>query len=213
MSFLEGRYISKQNLADLPDPKSLEYRLHTHDIGRQSGPCNIHENRYTIDDFYDKEDNKTYKQIYCWKGIIKSTPDCTIGTVCDPHSYTNARTRFCLTWGCKDPHLYVADLSGEPVVNERGGVVVFNQKEKCAGGFLNQVNCFIGGMRQSLDHVLDPANRRQLLIQMATISMIVTIGLIVILRLRGSKNKKIVRWRKSISPKFARTQPLFKRSR
>jgi hypothetical protein len=210
MSFLEGRFISDPDLEDLPDPETLEYRLYTHDVGKIS-PCDINENRYTLDNFYDKEDDKLYKQIYCWKGIIKKTPDCTIGTVCDPHSYTNARTRFCLSWGCKDPHLFVADLSGEAVVNERGGVIVFNQKEKCVGGFLNQVNCFVGGMRQSLDHILDPANRKQLLIQTVILSVVVTISLIILLRFRGSKNKRIVKWRKAITPRFSKTQPLFKR--
>ena len=208
MSFLQGHYVSEQNMRDLPDPESLEYKLYTHDIGKIS-PCDLKENRYTMENFYDTEDKKTYSQIYCWKGIIRKNPDCVVGTVCDPYSFTNARTRFCLTWNCPDPHLYVADLSGEAVVNERGGVVVFNPKDKCKGGFLSQINCFVSGMRQSLDHVLDPANRKQLLIQVAIISVMVTIGLIAIIRFRRSKNKGLVKLRKSLTPKFSKTRPIF----
>ena len=209
MSFLQGRYIPEQDFEELPDPESLEYRLYTHDIGKPVGPCDLEENRYTMDNFFDEEENKLYKQIYCWKGIIRKNPDCVIGTVCDPHSFTNARTRFCLTWNCPEPNLYVADLSGEDVMNERGGVVVFNQKDKCAGGFLNQVNCFIGGMRQSFDHILDPANRKQLMIQMTVLAILVTVSLIVIIRFRRSKNKRIMRLRRAFAPKFTRTRPLF----
>lgn len=209
MSFLNGHYVAKfdPTTGELPDPGSLRYKMYTHDIGSPSS-CSINENRYKLEDFYDTEEDKTYKQIYCWKGIIRQNPDCKIGTVCDPHSYSGARTRFCLTWGC-DPHLYVADDSGDPIVNERGGIIVYTKKEECAGSLINQSKCFVSGIRQSMDHILDPENRRALITQMAIISVIVTISLIVILRVRGSKHKKIVKFRKFIAPKFTKTKPLF----
>ena len=197
---------------ELPDPGSLRYKMYTHDIGSPSS-CDIKENRYKLDNFYDAEEDKTYKQIYCWKGIIRQNPDCKVGTVCDPHSYSGARTRFCLTWGCSDPHLYVADDSGDPIVNERGGIIVYTKKEDCVGGFLNQGNCFVSGIRQSLDHILDPENRRALITQMVILSVIVAVSLIVVLRVRGSKHRRIVKFRKFIKPKFSKTQPLFGRRR
>lgn len=216
MSFLGGRYVSEFDpaAAELPSEESLKYKLYTHDIGKLNA-CDIDENRYKILNFYDKEDDKTYKQLYCWKGIISGypNPDCKVGTVCDPNSYSGARTRFCLTWDCPDPFLYVADDKGQPVVNERGGIVVFNKKADCAGSLINQLKCFTGGIRQSADHILDPNNRKALMIQMLTLSIMVTVGLIVILRIRGSKNKRIVKIRKSITPKFSKTRPLFPRTR
>jgi len=207
---LNGHYISSFDPAidELPDPGSLRYKLSTHDIGRLE-VCDIDENRYRIENFYDEEEDKTYPQIYCWKGIISQNPDCKIGTVCDPYSFSGARTRFCLTWGGCDPFLYVADDKGQPIVNERGGIIVYTKKEDCVGGVMNQGKCFVNGLRQSADHILDPQNRRSLIIQMVTLSAIVTVSLIVLLRLRGSKNKKIEKLRKAVTPRFSKTKPLF----
>ncbi len=216
MSFLSGHYVSEfdPSTDELPKPGSLKYKLYTHDIGKIN-VCDIDENRYRIENFYDSEEDKTYPQIYCWKGIISGYPnaDCKIGTVCDPYSFSGARTRFCLTWGCHDPYLYVADDKGDVVVNERGGIVVFNKKEDCSGGLFNQGKCFVSGIRQSADHLLDPLNRRQLMIQMITVSIVGIIGLIVLLRFRGSKNKRLSGIRKSLSPRFSKTTPLFPKRR
>ena len=211
MSFLGGRYIPKfdPTKQKLPTKEELEYYLYTHDIQQNVKPCTIHENRYKIDDFYDKEDDKRYKQIYCWKGIIHNKPECTIGSVCDPNSYVGARTRFCLTWGCPQPNLYVGDATGESIVNERGGIVVFNHKEKCKGAFINQAQCFIGGIRQSMDHLLDPANRKELMIKVSILSVVFIISMIALLRLRKSKNRTLVHFRKTFALKLGKTQPLF----
>ena len=125
----------------------------------------------------------------------------------------SARTRFCLTWDCPDPFMYVADDKGQPVVNERGGIIVFNKKEDCGGGLINQLKCFTGGLRQSADNLLDPANRKQLMIHTIALSIFVTVSLIILLRFRGSKNKRIAKLRKSITPKFSKTTPLFPKRR
>lgn len=211
MSFLSGRYVPKfdPSKEELPTKEEIDYYLYTHDIEQNVSPCDLDENRYSIDNFYDKEAGKTYKEIYCWKGIIHKKPNCMIGTVCDPNSYAGARTRFCLTWDCPQPHLYVGDKTGEPIVNERGGVVVFNLPSKCEGAFINKINCFIGGIRQSFDHMLDPANRKQLMIQMSVLAVVFIISMIVLLRMRKSKNPDIVRIRKAFTPKFTKTKPLF----
>jgi hypothetical protein len=211
MSFLDGHYIPKfdPTTGKLPDPGSLKYKMFTHDIGTLN-VCDLEENRYKIENFSDVEEGKVYPQIYCWKGIISKNPDCKIGTVCDPYSFSGARTRFCLTWGGCEPHLYVADDKGQPIVNERGGIIVYTKKADCEGGIINQAKCFVNGIRQSADYILDPENRRSLIIQMVTLSAIVTIGLIIILRVRGSKNKKIVKIRKMVTPRFAKTKPIFR---
>ena len=211
MSFLGGRYIPKFDpaTANLPTPKELEYYLYTHDIQQGISPCDLAENRYKIDNFDDQESGKHYDQIYCWKGILYKKPGCTIGTVCDPNSYAGARTRFCLTWGCPQAHLYVGDATGEPIVNERGGVVVFNQKDKCKGAFINQFNCFIGGIRQSLDNALDPANRKELLLRMSVLAIFFIIGMIALVRARRSKNPRLVKIRKFVAPPKYKVAPLF----
>lgn len=212
MSFLDGHYVPRfdPTTDELPDPNSLRWKMYTHDIGTLN-VCDIHENRYKIPDFYDAEEDKTYDQIYCWKGIISQNPDCRIGTVCDPHSYSGARTRFCLTWGCPDPHLYVADDKGERIVNDRGGIIVFNQKEECKGGFINQLKCVTSGLRQSADNILDPENRRALITQMVIIAAIMVAFIIFMTRFRGSKNRRIAKIRDAIDPKFSKTKPLFPR--
>ena len=213
---LHGRYIPSfnPNTDELPDPNSLEHKLFTHDIGKIA-VCDLKENRYRISDFYDVEEGKKYEQIYCWKGIISRTGggDCKIGTVCDPNSYVGARTRFCLTWGCKDPFSYVADDQGQPVINERNGIVVYTKKSDCEGGFVNQLECFVNSLRQSADYILDPVNRRAFMIQMIVLAAIVTVGLITLIRFRRSKNKRLVKLRKSLTPKWSKTKPLFPKQR
>lgn len=210
---LKGHYIPAfdPTTGELPDPDSIRYKITTHDIGKLN-VCDLEENRYSIKDFYDTDEDKAYEQIYCWKGIIKQNPDCVVGTVCDPNSYSGARTRFCLTWGCS-PFKYVADDNGQPVMNERGGIIVYVKKQECSGGFVNQLNCFVNGIRQSADYILDPENRRSLIIQMVTLAVAVTVFLIAILRFRGSKNKRLVKLRKSITPKWSKTVPLFPKNR
>ena len=193
--------------SELPSPGSLRYKMYTHDISTAS-ICDLDENRYKIDNFYDAEEQKTLDQIYCWKGILRKNPDCKIGTVCDPHSFSGARTRFCLTWGC-DPFEYVADDKGQPIDNERGGIIVYNNKQDCKGSLINQLKCLTGGLRQSADHILDPENRRSLIIQIVTLAAIVTIGLIFLTKFKQTKNKRIRKFRSAIDPRFAKTKPLF----
>lgn len=150
-------------MARIPTREEIEFYLQTHDLYRTT-PCTLKENRSKI-----KNPEEPGKDLYCWKGIIRQQPDCVVGSVCDPYSYTNARTRFCLTWGCS-PHLYVANEgtedSGLTVLNERGGTVVYNSKKECEGAFISKINCFISGLRQSLDFALDPNNKKQLLIKL-----------------------------------------------
>lgn len=215
MSFLGGRYIPKfdPSKEKLPTKEELEYYLYTHDIQQNVSPCTLKENRYSIDNFYDKEDDKTYKEIYCWKGIIHQRPECTIGTVCDPNSYAGARSRFCLTWGCPEAFLYVGDAAGQAIVNERGGVVVFNQKEKCEGAFINKMNCFIGGIRQSMDNLLDPANRKELMLKMSILTVVFIVAMIGLLRLRQSKSRTLKHFRGAFALKFKKTQPIFPKYR
>ena len=207
MSFLHGHYVPDFDPGEeLPDPGSLRYRMYTHDINSN---CNINENRYKIDNFHDTEENKDYASIYCWKGIIRKNPDCKVGSVCDPNSYAGARSRFCLTWGCPDPMLYVADDKGQPIVNERGGIIVYNKKEDCRGSLVNQIKCVTGGLRQSANHLLDPNNRKQMLMQVIILASMVTIFAIFMTRFRRSKNKRITGIRKQLDPRFAKTKPIF----
>jgi hypothetical protein len=74
--------------------------------------------------------------------------------------------------------LYVANEgtedSGLSVINERGGTVVYNSKKECEGAFINKIQCFISGVRQSLDYALDPANKKDLLIRLT-----ITFGLLI----------------------------------
>lgn len=162
-------------MARIPTAQELEYYLQTHDLHRTT-PCTLKENRFKI-----KNPEEPGKELYCWKGIIRQQPDCVVGSVCDTYSYTNARTRFCLTWGCS-PHLYVANEgtedSGLTVMNERGGTVVYNSKKECEGAFISKFQCFISGIRQSLDFALDPANKKQILVKMTIWFGILIAGII-----------------------------------
>jgi hypothetical protein len=216
LSFLHGRYIPKfdPSKAELPTEEELDYYLYTHNI-EQVPTCGLEENRYTLDEFYDKEDDKVYDRIYCWKGIIKQKfgSDCTVGSVCDPNSYVGARTRFCLTWGCPDPHLYVGDATGESIVNERGGITVFNPKANCEGAFINKMNCFIAGIRQSFDHMLSPENRKAFIMQMTFLTIMFIVSMIALIKLRRSNNPKIRKIRKFIAPPKMKIVPLFPRTR
>src|ERR1700716_4209783 len=107
----------------------IQNYLTTFDLSQTSG-CELKENRFSIPNVRDANTGKTYS-LYCWKGRITFTDaskqECDIGSICDVYSYANARTRFCLQWGCQ-PNLYVSNQgttdAGNAVVNDRGGVIV-----------------------------------------------------------------------------------------
>lgn len=167
-------------MAKIPTRAELDYYLQTHDLST-ANPCTLKENR-----FKTPNPEEPGSELYCWRGIIHThkdgKPDCVIGSVCDPYSFTNARTRFCLTWGC-DPHLYVANEgtadAGVTVINERGGTVVYTPKKECEGAFVNKFSCIMKGFRQSLDFALDPANKKQLLVRMSMAFALLIVLLIV----------------------------------
>src|SRR5215212_2446909 len=118
--------------------------LKTHDIGIVKN-CDISENRLKI--------KIAGKDLYCWRGLIKQQPNCVSGTQCDPYSYTNARARFCLTWGGCEPFKFVGNPKNEqsPVLNRRGGIVTYNPMEDCGTG-TGFFNCLKDGVGQSLDN-------------------------------------------------------------
>lgn len=173
-------------------PTDLRHYLYTHDLSTASPKqCTLTENRFKTP-FVDPASGKT-TDLYCWKGRIRTEPDCVIGSVCDPFSYTNARSSFCRTWGCQ-PDLFVSNEgtadAGLPVVNQRGGVVVYTPKAQCEGGIAKQFNCMLSGIRQSFANAFDPKNRSRLLMSMMLLSAFVITGVILFRKFHHSKGGK-----------------------
>lgn len=172
------------------DPSDLRHYLYTHDLYTTSpARCTLTENRFKTP---FTEPNGKQSSLYCWKGRIRTEPDCAIGSVCDVFSYTNARSSFCRTWGCQ-PDLFVSNAgtidAGTPVVNQRGGVVVYTPKKECEGGIAKQFNCMLSGIRQSFTNAFDPKNRGTLMKSVILLSVFVVVGVIVF-RKYGPKVKR-----------------------
>ena len=171
---------------------AIDYYLQTHDL-YTTDACTLKDNRFKINNFVDPEDNNKVKNLYCWKGIIYQQPECVIGTVCDPYSYTNARTRFCLTWGC-EAHKLVSNEgtedAGLDVVNGRGGIVVYNQKDKCQGAMVNKLKCILDGMHQSVDNALDPEHKTRSVLTMVIALVVLIVGAVIFRTMIKDKTRK-----------------------
>jgi len=161
--------------------------LKAHNMGILSGKCDPGENRFKDPKF----------GLYCWRGIarrkeeLEAGKSCIIAEACSPQSFSDARTRFCLTFGCPDPFRYTDNtLPGEveqgAVANRRGGVLVFNNKEKCTG-LAGVLGCVGDGVKQSIDNVAsNTESHKNLLISVG--------GLIAIalgIRIIFAKKKKL----------------------
>lgn len=173
------------------DPSNINYYLLTHDLyTTSSNLCTLKENRFRTP---YKDANGQTASLYCWRGRIQTTPDCVIGSVCDPYSYTNARSSFCRTWGCQ-PNLYVSNEgtldAGTPVINQRGGLVVYTPKTECEGGIARQFNCMLSGVRQSFANAVDPKNRKKLMMSVITLSAALVVGIILLRRYRQKTRGK-----------------------
>jgi hypothetical protein len=146
----------------------LQYYTQLHDIYTVPAgqPCTLSENRVKIDDVDPSTGGK--QSVYCWKGIIYQKPQCEIGTICSPYSYSTARSAFCSIFKTCDPTVYVSNEgtqdAGIPVKNERGGIIVYNPKNSCGGGITGWLNCVLSSVRQSADNLLDPANKMHLIL-------------------------------------------------
>ena len=186
---------SLQGQVDYPESNILHYLL-THDLYTTSPQlCTLTENRFR-QTFTDSSGKQT--PLFCWKGRIQTDPDCVIGTTCSPYSYTEARSQFCKTWGCT-PNLYVSNAgtvdANIPVTNQRGGIVVYNNKEKCKGGFASQLNCLMDGFRQSVANIMDPRYRGRFLIGMTAMIIFAIVAAVAYRNYRKKYGK-----RKHISP-------------
>ena len=129
-------------------------------------------------------------QYFCWRGITEIKPTTGTGMIlaeaCDPVSYTEARTRFCITFGCKDKFRYVSPPAGEPTIvkNKRGGITVYNHIEECTGG-AGFLSCFTGGVKESIAQVLIPENKTKNIVSLG--GLIVALFIIAVL----VKKKKV----------------------
>lgn len=97
--------------------------------------------------------------LYCWKGIVTQQygKNCTLASVCDPTSFTGARSRFCATfqrYSGKKRELceigkYVADPGDPSPTNNRGGIMTNVNSKEC-GQLAGWLGCILNGTKQSL---------------------------------------------------------------
>lgn len=127
-----------------------ENPLYIHNI--QYGNCNIMgDNRF-----------RDPNGLYCWRSRIQSEPECIVGEICSPLSYSDARSRFCYTFGGSAdprkpgdttcvPNQYVGPLPGEDPFtgNIRGGIVTY---EDMCKGISGRLRCLGKGLSQSIHH-------------------------------------------------------------
>ena len=145
--------------------------------------------------FGDNRFKDTATQYYCWRGITEIKPTSGTGMIlaeaCDPISYTDARTRFCLTFGCPDPFRYVRPPEGDATVvkNKRGGITVYNHKEECTGG-AGFLKCLAGGVKESMSQVVLPENKTRNIVSLG--GLLVALMVIAVL----VKKKKIKLFKK-----------------
>lgn len=91
---------------------------------------------------------------YCWTGYITQEPDIIMGTACSPTSYTDARSRFLLTfpefWNqsqVTNPFKPVINPGGTLQPNDRGGVII-EQAVDCSSKTFFQ--CLTTSAKESL---------------------------------------------------------------
>lgn len=130
-------------------------KLAAHDLAI-IGDCTITDNRFMDGD------------LYCWYGVVKqSTGDekgCITAKTCSPVSFTDARDRFCLTFGCK-PGEYVANFDQSPVPNRRGGTAMDTVPAYCHGA-QGYIRCLGLGFKRSTATALAPQNRSKTMLSM-----------------------------------------------
>ena len=142
------------------DEEYIRQQQYAHNI-QTLYQCDLEENRF-------RDENG----LYCWRGITQKRPDCVVADTCSPYSYTDARTAFCVQFGC-DPTLAVANPEGlqSPVDNRRGGIVVFVDPKRCEG-FVDTAGCFLDGVVQSFDKLAAPARQDETLMSFAILTVL-----------------------------------------
>jgi hypothetical protein len=135
---------------------------------------------------------------YCWKGITEIVypgheGEWMLAEQCDPASYTAARTRFCLTFGCLQPYRYAGFLPGDnpgmEVPNRRGGIVVANNVEECSKqGIAGFAKCLGDGVKESIGNTLAPENKMKLITSMG--ALVVTFLVVVAIYKRRKKKRR-----------------------
>ena len=185
----------EENKTQLPvlseiDPSTLQRYLTAHSVQKIGGNC-VQQLKATGNTFKEPSTG-----LYCWRGIVRQRPSCTIAETCSPISFTDARTRFCLTFQrysgkkqalCK-PSEFVVDPTDPSPPNRRGGILVRQDIEKCKGaaGFLT---CALEGGKQSLgDLKSDPSRRNKALMSVGAV-LVALFGLAVLYRRKKGRGK------------------------
>lgn len=150
-------------------------------------------------DFGDNRFRDPYTNYFCWRGITELKPTTGTGKIlaetCDPASYTAARTRFCLTFGCLQPFRYAGFKPGEEangeVPNRRGGIIVANNIEECSIGGTNIgfLSCLTNGVKESVSHSLQPDHKYKVVLSGIALALFFLV-LVRIIRRRKSKRHR-----------------------
>lgn len=152
--------VTEEELVEIPYEEQLLYAHNFHTVPKDT---KFGDNRF-------RDDTTGY---FCWRGITEikdaANPNAwVLAEQCDPASYTAARTRFCLTFGCLQPFRYspfkpgdVPEGQGQEVPNRRGGIIVSNNVEECSKTGASFINCLMSGTKESIGHAVAPEHTTQ----------------------------------------------------
>jgi hypothetical protein len=180
--------VSDEELANIAYEEQLLYAHNFHFVPKDS-------------DFGDNRFRDDITKYFCWRGITEIVypgheGEWLLAEQCDPASYTAARTRFCLTFGCLQPFRYSPfkpgeENEGDEVPNRRGGIIVANNIEECAkgGAGTGLIKCVTTGLKESISHSLEPDHKSKIIL--SGIALAITFLVLVrIAKRRKSKRRR-----------------------